>query len=131
MTYLCTNPSDGWQRERSGSIITRQSNLIELLIFIDCYAKFGGRLSGNLKRILCRNKLQDKSRETNTVKSIINSIKGQRHSHLRHAKRPMAVRAGGRGGWAMAVFRGRSGIFVLKLKNWGKLYEYPIYGRRR
>ena len=32
---------------------------------------------------------------------------------------------------AMAVFRGRSGIFVLKLKNCGKLYEYPIYGRKR
>ena len=47
------------------------------------------------KRILCRNRLQDKSRETNTVKSIINSIKGQRHSHLRHTKRPMAVREGG------------------------------------
>ena len=46
MTYLCANPSDGWQREKSGSIITRQLNLIELLIFIDWYAKFGGRLSG-------------------------------------------------------------------------------------
>ena len=41
------------------------------------------------------------------------------HSHLRHAKRPMAVRGGGGGGGGgltMAVFRGRSGIFVLKLK---------------
>ena len=65
MTYLYTNPPDGCQQEESGSIIMRQFNLIELLIFIDWYTKFGGRLSGNLKRILCRNKLQDKSRESN------------------------------------------------------------------
>ena len=37
------------------------------------------------------------------------------HSHLHHSKRPMAV--GGRGGQAMAILQGRSGIFVLKLKN--------------
>ena len=35
-----------------------------------------GTMRTEQKRILCRNKLQDKSRETNTVKSIINSIKG-------------------------------------------------------
>ena len=36
-----------------------------------------GTMRTEQKRILCRNRLQDKSRETNTVKSIINSIKGQ------------------------------------------------------
>ena len=121
-------------REKWKSVITRQFNLIELLIFIDWYAKFGGRLSGNLKRILCRNKLQDKSQVTNTVKSIINSIKGNAIPTFvtQNGQWPWGRERGrAGGGWAMAVFRGRSGIFVLKLKNCGKLYEYPIYRRRR
>ena len=65
---------------------------------VKCEPEARNTMRTEQKRILCRNKLQDKSRETDTVKSIINSIKGQRHSHLRHAKRPMAVRAGGGGG---------------------------------
>ena len=46
------------------------------------------------------------------------------HSHLHHAKRPMAVGGGGGGGGGlsnMAVFREQSGTFVLKLKNCKKL----------